>query len=80
MFLPASTFTGGAAQVWSDHRLRAAGHGTGDQHAHLTPAVAVTVAAAVVPALALLVALPAGREAVVRGRSRRRGARHTSGL
>ena len=60
----ALTVTGGAALVWPDHRAGAAGHGAGNEHTHLPSRLAVAVAAAVVPALALLEALAVGREAL----------------
>lgn len=52
------TLAGGAALVRPHHRVGAAGDRAGYEQAHLPAGVAVAVAAAIVPAVALLVPPP----------------------
>lgn len=47
------TLTAGTALVWPEHRICAAGCRAGDEDTHLTSRMAVTVPAAVMPALSL---------------------------
>lgn len=70
------TLAGRAALVRPHCRVGAAGNRAGDQHAHLPASVAEAVAAAVVPALSLLVAAPVRGEAEARQRRRGGGARN----
>lgn len=58
------TFTSGTALVRPDHGVGTTGHRAGYEHTHLSPSKAVAVSAAVVPALALLIAVPVGGQAV----------------
>lgn len=69
------TLAGGAALLRPHNWMRTAGHGAGYEHTHLPARVAVAVAAAVVPAVALLVPMPVGGEAIAGHRRRGRGAR-----
>lgn len=62
------TLAGRAALVRPHDRLGAAGNRAGYQHAHLPACVAVAVATAVVPAVALLVSAPVRGEAEAGGR------------
>lgn len=52
------TLAAGAALMWPEHRICAAGCRAGDQDTHLPSSMAVTVPAAVMPVLALFKLLP----------------------
>lgn len=56
------TLATGAALVWPEHRICAAGSRAGDEDTHLPSSMAVTVPAAIMPALALFKLLAIGSQ------------------